>query len=180
MAWSNKKPVFTLLTSHRTITVLISPRICSNRHILSRLTFFIFFFLDTTTYLINSQIYIFLTLSLLFSKITCANFTFLPCRMKSNTKHLVQVKTLKMFVIIGSLHLEWCWSFGKFFPPLWFYGFFASDDLKLETWWFTLILNIYSIILKQAADNSISVCSSPRLLAKAGSFLWFCVGVQLP
>lgn len=40
--------------------------------------------------------------------------------------------------------------------------------------------NIYFIMLKQAADNSISVCSSPRLLAKASSFLWFCVGVQLP
>ena len=140
MAWSNKKPVFTLLASHPSITVLISPRICTNRHILSRLTFFILFFLDMTTYPINSQIYNILRSSLLFSLITRANFTFLPCRMKSDTKHLVQVKTLKMFVIIGSLHLEWCWSFGKFFPPLWFYGFFASDDLKLETWWFTLVL----------------------------------------
>ena len=70
------------------------------------------------------------------------------------------------------------WEVLPTFMVLWFFRVRRPQigDMVIHSY-----SNIYFIKLKQAEDNSISVCCSPRLVATVfSSFLWFCVGVQLP
>lgn len=59
---------------------------------------------------------------------------FLHIRGKSNTIHLSMPAYTNTFVTENLSHLVWCWSFGRFFLPLWLFGFFGSGNPILETW----------------------------------------------